>query len=129
MFVESKKAIVHARVFMVPGKLNEQHVQVWSGGKKLAEYDLKEQDAQFTIPLDDLTVKNGTPVILSFYLPDAEAPQLLEMSDDSRLLALSIQSLGLAASNDPTPQSEEPAFQYRMPAALKRVKSSPMQRA
>jgi hypothetical protein len=107
-----KVAIVHAGVFVVPGKLNQQHVQVWSGGKKLAEYELKDQNAQFTIPLDELTIKNGTPVTLRFYLPDAEAPQQVEVGNDSRLLALSIQSLSLARPNDATQNlvSEQPAF-------------------
>ena len=103
--VVPKEAIVQAGVFLVPGKLDKQHVQVWSGGKKLAEYDLKDEDAQFPIPLDDLTIKNGSPVILGFYLPDARAPQQLDVNGDARLIALSIQSLRLATSNDPT-QSE-----------------------
>jgi hypothetical protein len=113
-----KEAIVHAGVFVVPGKLNEQHVQVWSAGKKLAEYDLKDQDAQFTIPLDDLTIKNGTPVILGFHLPGARAPHHLDVSDDARLISLSIQSLRLVASNDAAQnatQLEEPAFNAACP--------------
>jgi hypothetical protein len=111
-----KEAIVHARVFVLPGKLNQQHVQVWSGGRKLVEYDLKDENAQFTIPLDGLTIKNDTPVILGFYLPAARAPQQLDMNDDPRLIAISIQSLQLVASNDaiqnPT-QLEEPALDQR----------------
>jgi hypothetical protein len=97
-----KEAIVQAGVFLVPGKLDEQHVQVWSGDKKLAEYDLKDEEAQFAIPLGDVTIKNGTPVVLRFNLPDARAPQQLGVNDDTRLIALSIQSLRLATSNDPT---------------------------
>jgi hypothetical protein len=89
-------AIVRARVFVVPGKLNQQYVQVWSCGKRLAEFDLKDEDAQFTVPLDDLTIKNDTPVILGFYLPAARAPRQLDVNDDARLIALLIQSLQLA---------------------------------
>jgi hypothetical protein len=35
-----KQVIAHTGIFLA-GALNEQHVQVWSAGKKLAEYDLK----------------------------------------------------------------------------------------
>jgi hypothetical protein len=81
------EAIVRAGVFLVP---------VWSCGKRLAEFDLKDEDAQFTVPLDDLTIKNDTPVILGFYLPAARAPRQLDVIDEPRLIALSISMVKLA---------------------------------
>jgi hypothetical protein len=90
-----KQAIVRAMVYLVPGKLDEQRVQVWSGDKKLAEDGLKDKDAELTIPLSGVTIINGTPVILGFYLPDANSPQQVQNSPDPRVEALYVKSLQL----------------------------------
>jgi hypothetical protein len=68
-------------------------VEVWSGTKKLAEYDLKESPAQLAIPVGDINVANGRPVVLGFYLPDAVSPAKLGISPDPRELGLLVVSL------------------------------------
>lgn len=69
---------------------SDQHVQIWLGGKKIAEYDLKDADAELMIPISTTALGNGTPVILGFYLPDAKTE-----TNDPRALALYIKSLRL----------------------------------
>jgi hypothetical protein len=93
-----KQVILHTGIFLA-GTLNEQHVQVWSAGKKLAEYDLKDQPPEFElrIPLGEITVSNGMPLILGFYLPDViPAKDVAPPNPDPRLLGLSMSSLKLA---------------------------------
>jgi hypothetical protein len=90
-----KLAIVRGMAFVVPGKLNEQWVQVWSGGKKLGEFALRNADAVFAVPLSDLTIGNGTPVILGFFFPDAEPPKEIGGNLDLRTLSLNLKSLQL----------------------------------
>lgn len=96
-----EQVILHTGIFLAgtAGTLNEQHVQVWSAGKKLAEYDLKAQLPEFElrIPLGEITVSNGMPLILGFYLPDVKpAKDVAPPNPDPRLLGLSISSLKLA---------------------------------
>jgi hypothetical protein len=91
-----KHAAFRAMPYVVSGKLDAQRVEVWSGGKKLAEYGLKSQDSVFTVPLDGMSIRDGTPVILRLYLPDAEAPHQIQASQDTRIHALYLKSLQLA---------------------------------
>jgi hypothetical protein len=84
---------VRANVFL--GSTGEQRVQVWSGTKQLAEYNLKKPTAELAIPLGGLNLGNGTPVILGFYLPDSTSPANARMGADRRDLALFIISLQL----------------------------------
>ena len=93
-----KQVILHTGIFLA-GTLKEQHVQVWSAGKKLAEYDLKAQLPEFElrIPLGEITVSNGMPLILGFYLPDVKPiKDVAPPNPDSRSVGLSISSLKLA---------------------------------
>jgi hypothetical protein len=75
----------------VKNKPTEQPVQVWSGGKKLAEYDLTHPDAELIIPLGELTLSSGIPVILGFYLPDAQ--RQVGNPNDARVFGLYFHSL------------------------------------
>jgi hypothetical protein len=91
-----KQAIVRAVTALVPGKLSEQRVQVWSDGKKLGEFELHNANAEFAVPLTKLNTRNGTPVILGFYLPDAKAPAEVDTNNpDTRTLGLYLKSLQL----------------------------------
>jgi hypothetical protein len=89
-----KTIVLRANLFANATK--RQRVQVWSGGKRLAEYDLKASSAELAVPLDGVNVGNGTPVLLAFYLPDAAAPSRTGSGEDRRDLALFIISLSLA---------------------------------
>lgn len=93
--VAPKQAIVRCMAYLVPGKLNEQRVQVWSGGKKLAEFNLKDQENEFKIPLAEAAASNAKPLILGLYLPDAKSPQGFGIGVDSRIIALYLHSLQL----------------------------------
>jgi hypothetical protein len=91
-----KYATVRAMPYLVPGKLDAQRVEIWSGGKKLAEYDLKNQDSVFKVPLDSISISDGTPVIFGLYLPDASVPAKIETNHgDPRMLGLYLKSLQL----------------------------------
>ena len=56
-----KQVIVHGSVFFVPGKLEEQRIQVWSSNNKLADFDLKVQD------LKSQTANLGIPLQQKFH--------------------------------------------------------------
>ena len=86
----AKKVVLRAGIFQ------EQKVQVWSGAKKLAEYHLKESPTELAIPLEDVNARNGAPVILGFYLPDAISPARLKLSQDTRELGLLASFLQIA---------------------------------
>jgi hypothetical protein len=91
-----KQAIIRAGIFLVPGIVAKQRIEVWASGKKLAEYDTKTNPAELTIPLGGVNVRNGGPVVLGFYLPDATSPVEARAGQDTRVLALAIVSLQLA---------------------------------
>ena len=93
---EVKQAILHALVFLVADKLKEQKVEVWSGGKQLTKFVLKDAVVELRIPLADVPMSNDRPVILKFYLPDAHSPQDLQSGQDKRVIAIQITSLQLA---------------------------------
>ena len=88
-----KAVVVRANVFVELTK--RQRVEVWSGGKRLAEYDLKDPSAELAVPLGGVSVGNGTPLVLAFYLPDAASPAKIRGGEDRRDLALFILSLQL----------------------------------
>jgi len=72
-------------------------VQVWSGNKKLTEFDLKAQPPELEVPLGNLNVSDGAPVIIGFYLPDAvSAAKAIPGSAERRTLGLRLSSLQLA---------------------------------
>jgi hypothetical protein len=88
-------AIAHIEVYLVLGKMNAQRVQVWSGTKKLFEYTLRSMRADLKIPLSALTIKDGAPLILGFYLPNASSPHDLMHTSDTRVVAIRLESLEL----------------------------------
>jgi len=92
-----KHVIVRVAAWLIPGKLQQQRVQIWSGHNKLAEYDLKDENPpELKIPLGDITVNKGTPLILGFYLPDARPANEVVLTTDRRMLGLRLISLRLA---------------------------------
>ena len=91
----TNSVLLEAEIWLVPGKLDAQHVQVWSGGKELGRYTLTAGQAGLKIPLSPLSLQNGSPVILGFYLPDAKSPQALYGSPDTRDVAIRVQYLEL----------------------------------
>lgn len=92
----AKRAIMRAMVWLEVRKLNEQHLQVWSAGKKLAEYTLQDPDAELTIPLGDIASGKDTPLILGLYLPDAKPANQIVATTDARMLGLFLESFQLA---------------------------------
>ena len=69
---------------------------MWSDGKKLGEFELQDANAEFAVPLTKLSARNGTPVILGFYLPDAKVPAEVDTNNpDTRTLGLYLKSLQL----------------------------------
>jgi hypothetical protein len=92
-----KQITLHAVPWLVPGRLDDQRVQVWSAGKKLAEYDLNvPSPPDLEIPLTDIAVAGGKPVILGFYFPDARPASQTTMTTDGRKLGLQLMSLQLS---------------------------------
>ena len=91
----ASEAVLHADIFLVPPTLREQTVQIWSAGSKLAEYQLDTLHSDIKIPLRGIATKTGTPVVLGFQLPNAISSHAVTGSADTRVIALSVQSLEL----------------------------------
>lgn len=88
-----KQAIVQAVVYLDPGQLNAQHVEVWLGGKKVAAYELKNANAELAIPLGNGAISNGASLIIGLYLPDAQ--RQVRNVQDARELGIFIKALHL----------------------------------
>jgi hypothetical protein len=77
-------------VFVVPRR-PQQTIEVWLGKKKLNEMTLRTPQANFAVALEGVTIIDGTPIILSLRLPDAQAT--VTNSNDQREIAFRIKSL------------------------------------
>jgi hypothetical protein len=88
------RAVVRASVYLAPEKLQEQRIEVWSAGRKLARYVLGDQNSEFTVPLKNLAIRDGMPLILGFYFPDAKVPQEIELNHrDGRTLGIYLRTV------------------------------------
>ena len=86
---------LHFTVFVAPPALTEQRVQVWSASDKLADFALRQSQADLLIPLHGFKFDDGAPLVLGFYLPNAASPVSVHVGGDTRILALKISSLEL----------------------------------
>jgi hypothetical protein len=87
------KLTIRAEAFVVPGKLPKQTVEAWSSGTKRGTYTL-EGDAEFTVSLDPVAVKQGSPLTVAFNLPDARSPfEIDNKKGDGRKLAIFLKSV------------------------------------
>jgi hypothetical protein len=76
--------------FLVAGKLDQQHLRVKLNDQPVGQLTLREtnlQEYSFALPVNLFRERN----ILTFELPDAEAPKNLGISEDTRLLGVSVQ--------------------------------------
>jgi len=91
--------------FLVPGKIDQQHVSVELNGRPIATLVLKEsapREYSIAVPADVLQERN----VLIFGLPNAESPATFGLSKDDRPLAINVQWLEIdssAASKNPRP--------------------------
>ena len=75
--------------FVVPGKHDEQRVNVALNGQRLQTLSLKEEAAHehaLTLPVEMLRQKN----VLTFGLPDAASPQSLGEGVESKPLGIAV---------------------------------------
>lgn len=78
--------------FLVPGKLDQQRMNVKLNGQMLSNLILnKGEPSEYSIPLPAGVLRDKN--ILTFELPDAAAPKDLGVSEDTRRLGLSVQWL------------------------------------
>jgi hypothetical protein len=89
------EVVIHGNAFLAPPMLSEQILQVWSAGRRLAEYRLGASNPDIYVPLKGIAAKPGTPVILGLYLPSATTPHAISGSADTRILGLFLQTLKL----------------------------------
>jgi hypothetical protein len=83
--------------FLVPGKINQQHVSIELNGRLITTLVLKEsapREYSIDVPADVLQEKN----VLIFGGPDAESPATFGLSRDNRLLAINAQWLEIDSS-------------------------------
>jgi len=86
---------LHSTAFVASPALTEQQVQVWSASDKLANFALRQSQADLVISLNGFKFDDGSPLVLGFYLPNAASPVSVHVGGDPRVLALKIQSLQL----------------------------------
>ena len=80
--------------FLVPGKLDVQHVSVDLNGTVLQTLLLREiAFKEFIMPLPTNALRSEN--ILTFELPDAESPMNLGISEDRRRLGISVEWIEL----------------------------------
>ncbi len=87
-----KLAVLRLRLgaFLVPGRLEEQRVNIELNGHQLTMLRLREAEpAEYSValPAEFMQERN----VLSFDLPDAESPVAFKLSDDGRLLGVNVQ--------------------------------------
>lgn len=83
---------LHMAPFLVPGKLDRQRLEVQLNDQAIASLTLSEatpRDYEIALPVSALRNHN----VLTFKLPDAASPQSLGVSEDTRLLGISVQWL------------------------------------
>lgn len=109
---ELKPAVLRLKLgaFLVPGKLEEQRVNVELNGRQIAELRLKNAEPQeysIALPSGFPQEKN----VLSFALPDAESPATFKVNNDTRLLGINVQWIELnslnANKNLPRPEGSQ----------------------
>jgi hypothetical protein len=80
--------------FLVPGKLDQQRVEVSLNGRLLETLYLSDAGVglySLSLPGDVLKERN----VLTFNLPDAESPAALKLSEDTRLLGINVEWMEL----------------------------------
>jgi len=96
----ARQAFIRGPAFFAPGTLEAQRVEIWSAGKKLAEYQLKNQElkgqpADLKVPLDGVSAGNGAVVVLDLHFPDAKPANQIAATSDARILGLFLGSIQL----------------------------------
>jgi len=83
--------------FLVPGKVDQQRIQISVGDHSLGEWRLTKpgvQSVRVSIPKEVVKSRDLTVVL---GLPDAESPQRIEAGVDARTLAIAMLSMSLEA--------------------------------
>ena len=109
---DSKPTVLRIKlgVFLVPGRLEEQRVNIALNGRQITTLRLREAEPReysLVLPVELLREKN----VLSFNLPDAESPATFGLSDDARLLGINVHWIEFDSYDTrplATPNAEEP---------------------
>jgi hypothetical protein len=90
----SLKLRIFGAPFIAPGKLDSQRILITLNGQKLAEWTSSSSEpAERIIEIPARLLQQNNTVI--FQLPDAASPRRLGVSNDDRLLGLSVQWIEL----------------------------------
>ena len=82
--------------FLVPGKVDQQRIQVSAGGRSLGAYKLtKGGDQSLRVSIPNEVVKKSTEMTVVLGLPDAVSPKMTSGSGDTRQLAIGMRSVSL----------------------------------
>lgn len=84
-----------AYAFLESGALDQQRVNIIVNGSKVDEWVLSEGYNRERTVIIPASLLSDTNLEIAFELPDAESPQALGLSDDPRLLAISLVSMAL----------------------------------
>jgi hypothetical protein len=88
--VSASRLEIRMGPFIVPGKVNEQRVEVELNGQRLNTLNLKEAEAKtYSVELPGHLLRERN--VLTLNLPDAESPSALKVSEDTRLLGINVQ--------------------------------------
>ncbi len=87
---------LNTAAFLVSGKLDAQRVNIEINNQSIAHLKLTNDEAQtfsVNVPANALREQN----VLTFRVPDAAAPQALQVSEDTRLLGINVHWIALEA--------------------------------
>jgi hypothetical protein len=91
---QDAKIFIECIAFVMPPKLPEQKLELWSRNIKLGEVTLTKSPNSFSFPLHGLVLGDGHPIILRLKMPFAISPKELQIgNDDVRKLAVGLLSI------------------------------------
>ncbi|PDT64986.1 hypothetical protein CO683_35110 [Bradyrhizobium ottawaense] len=87
---ERTNLLIGCRAFITPAS-PEQRIEFWAQNIKLADVTLRENISTIAVPLGELRLRAGSPLIIELRMPSAKSPKQLALSQDPRKLALGIE--------------------------------------
>lgn len=88
--IKDSTLLIKLNPFLAPGKLERQRVEIKLNNQTITTLNLKDTEAkEYSIALPSSLLQRDN--VLTFNLPDAASPQDLNISEDARLLGISVE--------------------------------------
>jgi hypothetical protein len=105
------KMIVNASPYLGGVTLDKQHVKILANSQEIGEWIFDKTGVQEkTITIQQNVLLNNETQNVTFVLPDAISPKKLGQSDDTRNLALAVQSITIEKGDHQIPSDKNIIF-------------------